>query len=67
MKKFLLDKIPHFGAGKVTIDKTTYELTMVNDNGCHLTVTEGGMMKDQISLTKNDMKAFYVLLSAKDI
>jgi len=62
-RDFILEKIPRFANCKVTIDGTTYELEMVRDNGCHVNVSEDGVLRDRIALTKTDMKAFYVLLT----
>jgi hypothetical protein len=65
--EFLLDKLPKFGDGKVTIGKTSYELRMVQDGNCGgiLTVWENGLAKDQICLSLMDMKGIYLLLSSK--
>ena len=66
MSKFLLDAHPKFGEVKVTIDHTTYELRHVNGNGAYLSVSDHGVERDQLSLTTQDMKALYLLLTVKD-
>lgn len=65
--EFLLDKLPKFGDGKVTMGKTTYELRMVDNGNCGsvLTVWENGIAKDQICLSLTDMKGIYLLLSSE--
>lgn len=64
---FLLEKLPKFGNGTVTIGKTSYELRMVSDGNCGgvLTVWENGLAKDQICLSLTDMKGIYLLLSSE--
>ncbi len=63
MRNFLLDENPHFGEAKVTIGITSYKLTRIRENGCFLNVEEHGVERDQLSLTVNDMKALFLLLS----
>lgn len=64
MGKFILDVNPKFGSARVNIGTTTYELKMIKNNGCHVTILENGIDKDQISLTRTDMLAFYLLLTS---
>ena len=61
---FLLDKKPKFCNGKVAFDKTEYYLEMVNGNGALLRVSENGIPREELILTKTDMKALFLLLTA---
>lgn len=62
MKKFLLDENPNLGETEVSIGTTTYRLEMIKNNGCYLTVYENDVCKDQITFTRQDLKALFMLL-----
>lgn len=62
MKKFLLDETPNLGETEVSIGTTRYHLEMVQNNGCYLSVYENGICKDQITFTRQDLKALFLLL-----
>ena len=63
MKDFLLDKCPNFGEVKVTLGKDTYELRRCKNNGCILSVWEGGFQRDEVVFTMQDLRAFFMLLT----
>ena len=66
MRKFVLEKIPHFSDGNVTIEKHRFELINVDGNGAYfIEYRENGLVLDEISLTKQAMKALFLLLTAK--
>jgi hypothetical protein len=65
MSDFILDKIPKFSDAMTTIEGTTYSLRMVKNNGCVLTVEDGTHARDQIALTRIDMKALYLFNQPK--
>ncbi len=66
MREFILDSNPKFGEAKVTIEKTTYELKMIKQpEGGVFTVDDNDHAKDQIFVSKKDMRAFFLLLSAR--
>jgi len=62
MKKFLFDENPNIGETEVGIGITRYRLEMVKNNGCYLTVYENDILKDQITFTRQDLKALFMLL-----
>jgi hypothetical protein len=66
MRNFILDANPKFGEVKITIEHTSYELKRVRNNGAILSVFEHGTERDQLTLTTQDMRALYCLLSVKD-
>ena len=65
MKNFILDKKPTMNEAEVTIDGVKYQLRMVRDNGCYLSVYEHDLLRDEIALTRTDMKALFLLLSTE--
>lgn len=65
-RKFILDKIPRFSDGNVTIDGHRFELINVNGNGAYFVeYSENGLEKDEVSFTKQAMKALFLLLTTK--
>jgi hypothetical protein len=68
VKTFLLDSKPKCGQSLVVLDGISYSLTKRADNGGDgfvFSVEEPGKEKDQILLTKAEMKALYLLLATK--
>jgi hypothetical protein len=66
MRNFLLDAEPKFNQSSVTLEGVKFRLTKVRNNGCYFSVEEPGKEKDQITLTVQEMKALYLLLSVND-
>jgi hypothetical protein len=67
MKNFLLDVKPNFNESSVTLEGVKFRLTKVRNNGCYFSVEEPGKEKDQITLTMQEMRALYLLLSVNDL
>ena len=65
MKNFILDKKPTMNEAELTIENTKYQLRMVKNNGCYLSIYEHDILKDEIALTRTDMKALFLLLSTE--
>jgi len=65
MRNFILDKKPSINEANVTLDGTRYNLRIVKENGCYISIFEYGIIRDEIALTKKDMKAIYLLLTSE--
>ena len=63
MKNFILDTNPKFGTAKVTINKDTYTLTRIKNNGCVLKVEENGVDRDSVVFTMQDLRALFLLIT----
>ena len=63
MKNFILDVTDNEIETNVTIGETTYQLRMRNKYGCVIKIFEHDVERDQIALTRTDMKAFFMLLT----
>jgi len=65
MRNFILDKKPSMNEANVTLDGVRYNLRMVQNNGCYISIFEHDIIRDEIALTKKDMMAIYLLLTTK--
>ncbi len=65
MKNFILDKKTTINEAEVTLDGITYHLKMVHGNGCYVTIFQNDILKDEIALTRTDMKAIFLLLTTE--
>ena len=66
MRNFILDTPIKFSEAKVSLGGTDYELRIIKGNGGVFTVKEGGFERDQTSMTTQDMRAMYMLLTTKE-
>ena len=66
MRHFILDQNPNFSEATVTLDGHKYELVYINGNGGYFVeYTKDGLTVDEISLTREAMKALFLLLTTK--
>jgi len=65
MSNFLLESNPDFDSCTVKINGDSYRLQQIKGNGCVLTVHKDGIIRDQIELSRQDLKALFLLLSVK--
>lgn len=65
MSKFLLDALDGVES-KTTINKTGYSLVKVNPIQYVFSVIEDKVIKDQVSFTKQDLKALFILLNTNE-
>jgi len=64
MGEYVLDRIPRFCSGSVTIEGTTYNLRIVDGSGAILLISKGGIPQEEITLSKADLKGIYALLNS---
>lgn len=65
MRHFILDEQPNFCEASVTIDGHKFTLVNVQGNGCYFTEYQDDIPADQITLTRQAMKALFLLLTTK--
>ena len=64
MTNFILNN-PNFSKAKVQINGDRYELEVIKGNGILITVITDSVIRDQISFSRQDLKALYMLICTK--
>ena len=65
MKHFILDANPNFSESTVTVSGIKFKLKNVKGNGAYFIEYKDDVPADEIALTKQAMKALYLLLTTK--
>lgn len=68
MKNFILDTNPNFSEATAKVGEYEYKLKMIKHDGCRITMHQklnGDLVeRDSLVLTRDDMKAFFMMLCA---
>ncbi len=65
MTKLITESNPNFCDSHVTLGDHEYYFKVIKGNGCLFSIYRNGVLRDEISFEKQDIKALYMLLTTK--